>query len=104
MSQLQQFLAKTRSDSDLQTQLMGCPTAQAFVDTASAAGFELDVAAVEQWQEKRIAELEDTELDTSQLSDVAGGFSSPISLKSSLLQKNQFIPGDMYKFMMFIAA
>ena len=83
---------------------MGCPTAQSFVDTASTAGFQLDVQEVEQWQQKRIAELDDTELETSQLSDVAGGFSSQISLKSTLLQKKQFIPGEMFKFMMFIAA
>ena len=104
MNQLQQFLAKTRSSSELQTQLRGCPTAQAFIDTASAAGFELDIEDVKQWQQKRIAELEDTELATSQLSDVAGGFSSPISFKSTLLKENQFIPDPMYKFMMFIAA
>lgn len=96
------FLAEVRKSSDLQTKLMGCPSPEAFVETAASIGISLNLSEVQDWQARRLEELESTELDIEALSKVAGGFSSPTTTSFSLLSKNEFIPGEMYKFMLFI--
>lgn len=96
------FLVEVRKSSDLQTKLMGCPSPEAFVETAASVGISLNLSEVKDWQARRLEELESTELDNEALSKVAGGFSAVKTTSFSLLSKNQFIPGDMYKFMLFM--
>jgi predicted ribosomally synthesized peptide with nif11-like leader len=94
------FLEFARANADLQLYLMGIGTAEEACTIARDHGFEISADDFTIWRDGRVAELEDEELQPSELSAVVGGVSlSPTTSTLSSSLKLSFLPGDMFIFL-----
>ena len=97
---LRTFLELARDDAELQLSLMGIGTADEACAIARHHGLEISVSDFTTWRDSRVAELEDEELQPSELSAVVGGLStSPTTVALSNALKLNFLPGDMFIFL-----
>lgn len=100
---LRMFLELVRDNADLQLSLMGIGSADEACVIARGHGLEISAADFTTWRDGRVAELEDEELEPSELSAVVGGLSiSPTSGALTSALKLNFLPGDMFIFLRMI--